>query len=65
LVQQTAAVGAAPGRGLTDDVMDVMDVMLALASNKSLEDGVAPDPHRTRSAFPYSENRTPAQSKRE
>jgi Domain of unknown function (DUF4331) len=38
------------GRTLTDDVMDVM---LTLASNNPLEDGVAPDRRRTRSQFPY------------
>jgi hypothetical protein len=38
------------GRALTDDVMDVI---LTLASNSALADGVAPDPHRTRRDFPY------------
>lgn len=38
------------GRALADDVMDVM---LTLASNKPLGDGVAPDRSRVRSAFPY------------
>jgi hypothetical protein len=38
------------GRALTDDVMDVM---LTLASNRGLADGVAPDPSRVRSEFPY------------
>ena len=38
------------GRGLIDDVMDVM---LTLASNIALSDGVAPDKARTRSCFPY------------
>ncbi len=32
---------------------DVMDVMLTLASNKPLADGVAPDRSRIRSEFPY------------
>jgi len=32
---------------------DVMDVMLTLASNKPLSDGVAPDRSRVRNAFPY------------
>jgi hypothetical protein len=38
------------GRPLGDDVMDVM---LTLASNKPLADGVAPDRSRTSSDFPY------------
>ena len=38
------------GRGLTDDVMDVM---VTLATNSPLGDGVAPDKGRTRSEFPY------------
>jgi hypothetical protein len=38
------------GRPLGDDVMDVM---LTLACNKPLADGVAPDRSRTRSDFPY------------
>jgi Domain of unknown function (DUF4331) len=38
------------GRALGDDVMDVM---LTLASNKPLGDGVAPDRTRLRSEFPY------------
>ena len=38
------------GRALGDDVMDVM---LALASNKPLSDGVAPDRSRIRNEFPY------------
>jgi hypothetical protein len=38
------------GRPLGDDVMDVM---LTLASNKPLEDGVAPDRSRTSKDFPY------------
>ncbi len=38
------------GRALTDDVMDVM---LTLAANKGLADGVSPDPIRTRADFPY------------
>jgi Domain of unknown function (DUF4331) len=38
------------GRGLADDVMDVM---LTLATNTALGDGVAPDKGRTRSDFPY------------
>jgi len=38
------------GRALGDDVMDVM---LTLASNKPLSDGVAPDRNRIREEFPY------------
>jgi hypothetical protein len=38
------------GRALGDDVMDVM---LTLASNKPLADGVSPDPNRIRTHFPY------------
>jgi hypothetical protein len=38
------------GRALADDVMDVI---LALATNTSLADGVAPDPGRVREVFPY------------
>jgi hypothetical protein len=38
------------GRALGDDVMDVM---LTLASNKPLADGVAPDLTRTSAEFPY------------
>ena len=38
------------GRGLADDVMDVM---LTLATNTPLGDGVAPEKGRTRSNFPY------------
>jgi hypothetical protein len=38
------------GRALTDDVMDVI---LTLATNTSLGDGVAPDKSRTRDEFPY------------
>lgn len=38
------------GRSLTDDVMDVM---LSLATNTALGDGVAPDKKRTRPEFPY------------
>jgi hypothetical protein len=38
------------GRSLGDDVMDVM---LSLAANKPLADGVAPDPARIRKEFPY------------
>lgn len=38
------------GRGLTDDVMDVM---LTLWTNTALRDGVAPDPSRLRDEFPY------------
>jgi hypothetical protein len=38
------------GRTLTDDAMDVM---LTLAANKPLQDGVAPDKQRTRAHFPY------------
>ncbi len=38
------------GRALTDDVMDVI---LTLATNTALGDGVAPDKNRTRNEFPY------------
>jgi hypothetical protein len=38
------------GRGLADDVMDVM---LTLATNTPLSDGVAPDKSRMRDEFPY------------
>jgi enoyl-CoA hydratase/carnithine racemase len=38
------------GRPLGDDVVDVM---LTLASNKSLQGGVAPDRNRIRTEFPY------------
>ena len=38
------------GRPLGDDAMDIM---LQLASNMPLADGVAPDRSRTRSEFPY------------
>jgi hypothetical protein len=38
------------GRGLADDVMDVM---LALTTNTALGDGVAPDQRRMRTEFPY------------
>jgi hypothetical protein len=38
------------GRALTDDVMDVI---LTLATNTALGDGVAPDQARTRDDFPY------------
>jgi Domain of unknown function (DUF4331) len=38
------------GRGLTDDTMDVV---LTLATNTPLGDGVAPDKGRTRNTFPY------------
>jgi hypothetical protein len=38
------------GRALTDDVMDVI---LTLATNTALGDGVIPDKRRTRSNFPY------------
>jgi hypothetical protein len=38
------------GRRLTDDAMDVM---LTLATNAPLEDGVAPDKRRTRPDFPF------------
>jgi len=38
------------GRALADDVMDVM---LTLAANQALSDGVAPDRQRMRSEFPY------------
>jgi Domain of unknown function (DUF4331) len=38
------------GRSLTDDVMDVI---LSLATNTALGDGVAPDKGRTQPGFPY------------
>jgi hypothetical protein len=38
------------GRGLADDVMDVI---LSLVTNTSLKDGVAPDRSRMRDEFPY------------
>lgn len=38
------------GRGLGDDVMDII---ITLASNVALADGVAPDKTRLRSEFPY------------
>ncbi|WP_433964662.1 hypothetical protein [Tunturiibacter gelidiferens] len=38
------------GRALCDDAMDVM---LTLACNKPIADGVAPDPTRIRKNFPY------------
>jgi hypothetical protein len=38
------------GRGLADDVMDVM---LTLTTNTALGDGVAPDQRRMRAGFPY------------
>jgi hypothetical protein len=38
------------GRGLTDDVMDVM---LTIASNTALADGVAPNKDRVQPVFPY------------
>ena len=38
------------GRGLADDVMDVM---LALTTNTALVDGVAPDKSRMQAEFPY------------
>jgi hypothetical protein len=38
------------GRSLCDDVMDVM---LTLATNTALGDGVAPDMRRMRPDFPY------------
>ena len=41
------------GRALADDAMDVM---LTLASNKPLADGVAPDRSRIRNEFPYYGN---------
>ena len=41
------------GRNLADDVMDVMIVMITLASNFALSDGVAPDKTRIRTEFPY------------
>jgi hypothetical protein len=44
------AVAAFNGRGLADDVMDVI---LSLATNTSLTDGVAPDRSRMREEFPY------------
>src|ERR1700683_4840548 len=44
------AVASFNGRGLADDVMDVM---LALTTNTALGDGVAPDRRRIRAGFPY------------
>jgi Domain of unknown function (DUF4331) len=44
------AVAAFNGRGLADDVMDVI---LSLATNTALTDGVAPDVSRMRDEFPY------------
>ena len=38
------------GRPLADDVMDVI---LAIATNRPLSDGVSPDPSRIRDHFPY------------
>jgi hypothetical protein len=46
----TFAVAGFNGRGLADDVMDVI---LSLATNTLLTDGVAPDRSRMRDAFPY------------
>jgi hypothetical protein len=46
----TFAVTGFNGRGLADDVMDVI---LSLATNTSLTDGVAPDRSRIRDEFPY------------
>ncbi len=43
-------VGSCNGRPLGDDVLDVM---LSLAANKSLADGLAPDRGRIRKEFPY------------
>jgi hypothetical protein len=52
LLDTTAAFDFAGfnGRALTDDAMDVM---LTLASNTALRDGVEPDINRTRDMFPY------------
>jgi hypothetical protein len=44
------AVDRLNGRGLADDVMDVI---LTLATNTPLSDGVAPDRSRMRDEFPY------------
>ena len=44
------AVSGCNGRVLTDDVMDVV---LTLAANTPLGDGVAPSPDRVRAEFPY------------
>jgi hypothetical protein len=46
----TFAVTGFNARGLADDVMDVI---LSLATNTSLTDGVAPDRSRMRNEFPY------------
>jgi Domain of unknown function (DUF4331) len=46
----TFAVTGFIGRGLADDVMDVI---LSLATNTSLTDGVAPGRSRIRNEFPY------------
>jgi hypothetical protein len=45
------------GRGLTDDVMDVM---LTLMTNTALNDGAVPDASRTRPDFPYFGDPYPA-----
>lgn len=46
----TFGVASFNGRPLADDAMDVM---LTLAANKPLADGVAPDRNRIRNEFPY------------
>jgi hypothetical protein len=46
----TFDVASFNGRPLADDAMDVM---LTLAGNKPLVDGVAPDKNRIRNEFPY------------
>ena len=46
----TFDLAAFNGRQLGDDVVNVM---LTLASNKPLQDGVAPDRNRIRTEFPY------------
>jgi hypothetical protein len=47
----------APQIGLVAEKLtdDVMDVILTLATNTALADGVAPDKARTRGEFPYFE----------
>jgi len=46
----TFAVDGFNGRGLADDVMDVI---LSMATNTPLTDGIAPDRSRMRDEFPY------------
>ena len=44
-------VARSPMEGRWDD--DAQDVMLSLASNRSIQDGAAPDLNRIRAEFPY------------